>query len=198
VKEKDRKIKGLIFVISGPSGSGKTTLVNRLLDGRDLKNKLVKSTSFTTRPHRSAEEPGKDYFFITRDEFNALRSAKKILEWTRYLGYYYGTPKDHIDKQLKKGKNILLCLDFRGALKIKRLYPGNTVTIFVAAPSLTMLQKRIEGRCSRTRKEEIRQRLKLARQEMRNSRKYDYRLVNKSLQKSVGELKNIVLGRLSN
>ena len=102
---------GLLFVVSGPSGSGKTSLAHSLLAGARLKGKVIKSVSLTTRKKRTGEREGKDYFFASEAEFKRLLKAKKILEWTRYLGYYYGTPKSFIDRQLKKGKNILLCLD---------------------------------------------------------------------------------------
>lgn len=187
------KNRKLIFVISGPSGSGKTTLLKELLKHKELKKRLIKSLSFTTRPQRQGEQNKRDYFFITKAEFKQRRQAKKILEWTRYLGYYYATPRDFLDKQLKKGKHIILCLDLKGALKIKRLYPKNTVTIFIMPPSLEALHNRIEGRCNKTKQEEIKQRLKLAREELLASRKYDYCLVNKNLSQAVKELQGIIL-----
>ena len=184
--------QGLIFVISGPSGSGKTTLLRNLIQSKILKHKLVKSTSFTTRPKRSGEKKGKDYFFISDNEFRQKRKAKKILEWTRYLGYYYATPKDFVERQVQKGKHVLLCLDLKGVFQIKRLYPKNTVTIFVMPPSLGTLQERIKKRCSKTKKEEIRQRLQLARRELRACRRYDYCVLNKDLNQAVRELKDII------
>lgn len=186
--------RGLIFVISGPSGSGKTTLLKKLLKSKELLKKgLVKSISFATRPRRSTEKPGEDYFFITKEEFKQERKAKKILEWTRYLGYYYATPKDFIEKQLGMGRHIFLCLDLKGALKIRQLYPKNTVTVFIIPPSLVTLKNRIQERCNKTKKEEIRQRLKLAKRELLASQRYDYCLVNQNLRRAVRELKGIIL-----
>jgi len=182
-----------IFIISGPSGSGKTTLLEKLLRDSKIKEILVKSISFTTRAKRSKEKGSRDYFFITEKTFKQKLRAKKILEWTRYLGYYYATPKDFVEKQLKKGKHVVLCLDLKGALKIKRLYPKNAVTIFIVPPSIKALKCRIEGRCNKTKKEEIGKRLKLARQELRGLSKYDYYVVNKSLSKAVGDLQGIIL-----
>jgi guanylate kinase len=185
--------RGLIFVVSGPSGSGKTTLLKQLLKGlKDLKHKLVKSISFTTRPKRPRERDRKDYFFLTNNEFNKKLRAKKILERTRYLGYDYGTPKDFVEGQLKKGRHILLCLDLKGAFKIKKLYPRNSVTIFVLPPSLAALEERIIRRGSKTQKEEVRQRLRLAREELIASSRYDYCLMNKNLNQAVRELKDII------
>jgi guanylate kinase len=154
---------------------------------------LVKSVSLTTRPRRSGEKNSRDYFFISQRQFIEKRRLEKILEWTRYLGYYYATPRDCVERQLKKGRSIILSLDLRGALRIKRLYPRNTVTIFIAPPSLEVLRKRIEGRCHKTAKSEIRQRLGLARREILSSRRYDYCLMNKSLRRAAGSLREIIL-----
>lgn len=193
MKDKFNKIRGLIFVISGPSGSGKTTLVRGVLLHKVLSRKFVKSISVTTRPKRSGERQNKDYFFVSLKEFRRLNAAKKILEWTRYLGYYYGTKKDFVEGKLKQGKHIALCLDLKGALKIKRLYPENTVTIFILPPSIKILRKRIEGRCAKTRQEEIRSRLKLAKSELKGKSRYDYVLKNSNLTKATSRLKGIIL-----
>ena len=187
----------MIFIISGPSGSGKSTLLEKLVQNKELKERLTKTISFTTRPQRSGEQDKKDYFFITEEEFKQKLKAKKILEWTKYLGYYYATAKDFVAAQLKKNKHIILCLDLKGAAKIKRLYLKNTRTIFILPPSLETLQERIEGRCNKTKKEEIIQRLKLARRELLASRKYDYCVVNKSLVQAAKELREIILKEVS-
>jgi len=185
--------KGKIFVISGPSGSGKTTLLEKVLKGKEIRKKFARSVSLTTRPKRTGEASGRHYFFVSREDFKERLKAKKILEWTKYLGYYYATPRDFVEKQLKSGKNIALCLDLRGARQLKRLYPGNTVTVFIAPPSLGELKGRIEGRCKKTKKKEIRQRLLMARREIRASRHYDYSLLNEDLQQAVKVLKQIIL-----
>ena len=189
-------LKGRIFVISGPSGSGKTTLAEALLKDTRLKRRLVRSVSFTTRPRRTGERTGRDYFFIAEKEFRRNLADKKILESTNYLGYYYGTPKSFVERQLKKAKGVLLCLDYNGARRLKRLYPRHTVTIFVMPSSLETLGQRIRGRCNRTAKEEIQKRLLLARQELLRAKAYDYRLVNEELPVAIGELKTIVLAEM--
>jgi len=189
--------KGFLFVISGPSGSGKTTIAQRILKRKKLKKILFKSISFTTRPKRLGERNGQDYFFINLEEFKEKRRKKRILEWTKYLGYYYATPKDLILKQLKQRKNIILCLDIRGALKIKKLYPKNTVTIFLKPPSLEDLKARIKKRSSRIAKEEIRKRLALADQELKLAKLYDYCLINKNLKETVKQLEKIILERIN-
>lgn len=183
---------GIIFVVSGPSGSGKTTLLARVLATKVLRNKLARSISFTTRAKRSGEKDKKDYYFISKKQFRDLRRAKKILEWTKYLGYYYATPKDFLEKTLKKGKHVILCVDLKGALKIKQLYPENTVTIFVMPPSLGVLWERIRKRCQKTGKEEIQQRLQLAKFELLAKKVYDYCLVNQELRKIVSQLQGVI------
>jgi guanylate kinase len=182
---------GKIFVISGPSGSGKTTLLTSLTQDKKIRKLLVKSCSITTRPKRSKEREAKEYYFVSPAEFKRLLKAKKILEWTKYLGYYYGTPKEPLDKQLEAGKNIGLCLDLKGARILKKIYPKNTVTIFVLPPSLSVLKERIQNRCRRTNQQEITQRLLLARREMQAAGKFDYCILNQNLAVALKELKSI-------
>lgn len=189
---KQKKKQGLIFVISGPSGSGKTTLAEKILKDKNLNRKIRKSVSFTTRPRRSGEQDRRDYFFITKEQFSQERQAKKILEWTSYLGYYYATPKEFVAQQIKNGRHILLCVDLRGAAKLKKFYPENTVTIFIMPPSLRELQDRIRKRCRRTREEEVSQRVRLAEKEILTANKFDYCLVNKDLTKTVKQLKDLI------
>ncbi|MDD4954068.1 MAG: guanylate kinase [Candidatus Omnitrophica bacterium] len=180
-------------MVSGPSGSGKTTLRELLLKSKKLKGKLTKSVSFTTRPKRSGERQGEGYFFLSEQEFKERLRAKKILEWTKYLGYYYGTPRDRLREKLSAGRHLVLCLDLKGASRIKRLYPRNTVTIFILPPSVDALKNRIAGRCSKVKNREIARRLQLARKEVQAAHKYDYSVVNEHLASAVRELEDIVL-----
>ncbi len=191
------KKQGLIFIISGPSGSGKTTLVENLLGKKKLKGKLARSISFTTRPKRSGEKDKKDYFFISEKRFNQEQKANKILEWTKYLGYYYATPGDFIERQLNRARHAILCLDLKGAFVVKRQYPRNTVTIFVIPPSLDTLLHRITSRCNRTKEEEVRQRLALAQEELSAAARYDYCVVNKDLKQATKELAGIILKEIA-
>jgi len=194
VKAPNRQNKpAKIFVISGPSGSGKTTLLTSLIQDKQIGKLLVKSCSITTRPKRSKEREGKEYFFVAPKEFRRLLKAKKILEWTRYLGYYYGTPKEPLEKQLQGRKNVGLCLDLKGARILKKIYPQNTVTIFVLPPSLSVLKERIQKRCRHTNPQEVAQRLLLARRELRAAGKFDYCILNQNLSAAFKELKSIFL-----
>lgn len=185
-------------MISGPSGSGKTTLAGQILTDKTLSRKIRKSISFTTRPKRSGERDKRDYFFVSEGLFKRQLQRKKILEWTSYLGYYYGTPKSSVDSQIKQGWHLLLCIDLRGAKNLRRLYPKNAVTIFVLPPSLDELRNRIKKRCSKTRENEVRKRMQLAKKEIGEAGSFDYCLVNKDLKKTVRQLKQIILSRINN
>ena len=194
---KKQKKLGKIFVISGPSGSGKTTLLSSLIQDQEISKLLIKSRSFTTRPKRSQEKEGQDYFFVSQDEFKYLLKTKKILEWTKYLGYYYGTPRELVETQLRKGKHLGFCLDLKGAALLKKIYPENTVTVFVLPPSLKTLKTRIQGRCKCTDKKEVDQRLRLARRELLAAPSFDYCILNSNLQVALRELKEIILAQIN-
>jgi guanylate kinase len=183
---------GKIFVISGPSGSGKTTLAASLLEQPDLRGKLCRSISVTTRPPRTGERNKRDYFFISKAEFKRRLKAKKILEWTTYLGYYYGTDKEFVEDRLLRYKGIVLCLDVVGAMRLKRVYHKRVVTIFVLPPSRKELYRRIRQRSLSTPEHEIAGRLAVAREEIKAAKGYDYRLVNRDLTKAIERLKRIV------
>jgi len=155
--------KGFVFVISGPSGSGKTTLAKEILKQPQLKDQFTKSVSFTTRPKRPRERQGRDYFFVSKKEFQSLLGAKKILEHTHYLGYDYGTPRDFLKQAIRKGQHVILCLDIRGASFVKRAFPQRTITIFVKPPSLSIAKQRILNRCTKTNPKEAARRIRLAR-----------------------------------
>ena len=192
IKVQDKPKKGLIFVISGPSGSGKTTLAHNILKKLKSKHKFTKSISFTTRPRRKGERQGEDYIFISAREFQKRLKAKKILEHTRYLGYDYGTPRDFLEQALRKGSNIILCLDIRGALFIKKTYPHRAITIFVMPPSLGIAKKRILSRSAQTQPGEINKRIQLANKELGYANQYDYCLINDNLNKAIKELVSII------
>ncbi len=196
--QKSERIQGNIFVISGPSGSGKTTLADKIIKSAAFNNKIKKSVSFTTRPKRSNESANKDYVFITEERFTRLLRAKKILEWTKYLEYYYGTPREPVDVWLRQGKSLILCVDLKGAERVKRLYPENTVTVFIMPPSFEELRARIEKRCSEINEKEILKRVKLAEKEVLYAEKFDYCLINKNLVKTVKLLKDIILREIKN
>ncbi|MCM8757711.1 MAG: hypothetical protein NC903_01460, partial [Candidatus Omnitrophica bacterium] len=158
------------------------------------KKNLLRSVSFTTRAKRKGEIDGRDYFFISEEEFKEKLKRKKILEWTRFLDYYYGTSLDYFKALLKKKKPILLCLDEKGALKIKRIFgKKRVVTIFVIPPKLKELAERIALRHQGLDEEEINRRLFLAKEQIKNAYLYDYQLINDNFKKALKELKGIIL-----
>jgi len=181
--------QGRLFVISAPSGSGKTTLCNKLLDDSlDLAN----SVSMTTRKPRPGEAEGIDYHFISRSKFQKMIEAEEFLEYEENFGELYGTPKKFIERNLQKGRSVLLSIDVKGAMKVKRYYPGNSVLIFILPPSVRALKKRLFSRKSED-KHAITRRVGLAKKELAYKNKYDHRIVNDRLANAYKKLKNIIL-----
>lgn len=188
--------KGKIIIISGPSGSGKTTLHKELLAGRKFRAKLVKSISATTRPRRSGEKNGRDYLFLTQKQFLDRIRKGYFLEWQKVFDHYYGTPVNYVEQLLKKDKNVLLCIDVKGAAVVRRARP-EAATIFIKAPSLAVLKKRLLARGSESQ-EDLRLRLKRARQELLEAKKYKYVIVNDDLRRSLKQLESVVSLEIDN
>lgn len=187
------KARAKIFVISAPSGGGKTTLCKRLLDeGLDLAD----SVSMTTRPPRESEKDGVDYRFVSRKYFEEMIKKDEFLEYEDNFGQLYGTPKRFVDDNLKKGKSVLLSIDVKGAMKVRRAYPKNSVLIFILPPSLDDLEKRLANRRSDSTKE-IASRLNLAKREMAYKSKYNYRIVNDELDGAHKKLKDVIISEMS-
>lgn len=184
--------KEKIFVVSAPSGCGKTTLCNKLLaDGLGLAD----SVSMTTRRPRPLEKKGTDYIFVSRRRFLAMIKRGDFLEYEENFGNLYGTPRRFIEANLLKGKPILLSIDVKGAMKIRRSYPANSVLIFILPPSIKVLKTRLHLRKSDSA-EEVKRRLSLAKKEMAYKNKYDYKIVNDKLEDAYRALKKVVLKEL--
>ena len=190
VHAKNNFFPGKIIIISGPSGSGKTTLHKRLLGSPKLKNKVTKSISVTTRSKRSGEENGRDYLFITRDEFLKNIDSGYFLEWQKVFENYYGTPKEKVLELLKNGSNVLLCIDVKGAAVVAEQFP-QAIKIFIKAPSLAVLKKRLMDRASES-KDALKIRLETARKELKEAKKYDYVVVNDDLSRAFKYLETFV------
>jgi guanylate kinase len=171
--------KGRLFVISASSGTGKTTLAKELLK-KD--RRLVQSISCTTRKPRPKERQGKDYFFVTKKEFRAIKRKKGFLEWANVFGRLYGTPKKEVESHLKHRRDVLLLIDVQGAKKVKKTKP-DAVFIFLAPPSKEELKRRLISRGTESRKE-IDKRYRVATRELKelNDLKLcDYRIVNREI-----------------
>ena len=179
--------EGLLVVVSGPSGAGKGSVLNML---RQLNPNVRFSVSATTRLPREGETDGLNYFFKTTDEFEKMIKENKLVEWVRYCGNYYGTPIKQILDNKRLGYDVILEIEVEGALNIKRKFP-DSVLIFLLPPSFEELKKRIEGRGTE-KPEVIAQRLEKARNELLFVDKYDYVLVNDSLQEAVEDINSIL------
>jgi guanylate kinase len=177
----------VVFVVSAPSGSGKSTLVRRLLD---QDNNLLFSVSYTTRALRGKEQPGHDYVYVSRAEFEAAIARDEFLEHAEVFGNYYGTHRSWLDRAQAEGKDLLLDIDVQGASQLKTKVP-EAVSIFILAPSRSDLEARLRAR-SEDSEAVIERRLRGAAQEIRNYSQYDYVLVNQDLEKSVDTLASIV------
>lgn len=178
---------GKVIVISGPSGVGKGTVVQELLSNND---DCTLSVSATTRAPREGEVHGVNYFFITKEEFQSRIKNNAMLEYAQYCDNYYGTPRDYVQQSIENGKNIILEIEVQGALNVKSTMP-EAVTVFVMPPSMIELEKRLRGRGTEE-EEVIQQRLKTAVEEMRQSPKYDYIVINHTVNQCVNDIKTII------
>lgn len=181
------KRHGIIFILSAPSGAGKTTLYNSL---RKVYPEIRLSVSCTTRARRRGEISGRDYRFITERQFDALKRRGAFAEWARVHDYFYGTPKQPLDRAIKAGRDIFLDIDVQGARKIKHAYP-EAVAVFVLPPSMAELKRRLSARGTDGRAI-IARRLANARGEIGEIIKYDYYVVNREVGAAVKSLSAIV------
>ena len=168
--------RGLALCVSGPSGVGKGTVIRKVMD---LQPGIVHSVSVTTRPPRSGEKEGVDYYFRTLDQFRSLQAAGEILESDLYCGHYYGTPRSALDNLLGQGYDVLLDVTVSGSLSVMASYP-NAVTLFLLPPSFSELQRRLERRGTENG-EAISKRLLQARAEISQARLFQYLVVNDDL-----------------
>ncbi len=178
-----------VLVVSGPSGVGKSTLVRRLLAETPG---LWLSISATTRPPRPGEVHGKDYFFVSEEEFLGMMERGELLEWALVFGKWrYGTPKAPVFKKLKEGYDVLLEVDVQGGLKVRDALGPRSALVFIAPPSEEELVRRLRKRGTE-RGEELERRLGTARWELERAKEYDYLVVNDELEKALAQLKAIV------
>ncbi len=177
----------LKIIISAPSGAGKTTLWKKLVADDP---QIYVSVSCTTRPRREGEVDGKDYYFISRDEFLSMIQEGRLLEWAEVHGYYYGTPAENVDRALEEGKDILFEVDVQGARSIKEKLP-DAVTIFVLPPGVGELRQRLERR-GQDSPDEIEKRLTHAVEEIQAAKEFDYIVYNEDLERAAEDLRSIV------
>ena len=183
--------KGKLYVISGPSGTGKGTICAEIL--KEIGNEF--SVSMTTRSPRPGEVHGKEYYFVTKEEFEANIAAGGFLEYATVFDNYYGTPKEMVLNRLERGCNVILDIDVQGGLNVKKAMP-EAVLIFILPPSLEVLRSRLEGRGTESR-EDVEKRLGQAVNEIKLIGEYDYYIVNDVLEESVQTIKSIMLAEAS-
>jgi len=187
-------MSGILYIISAPSGSGKSTLVNEL---RKFVSGLEFSISYTTRAPRGSEQNGREYYFISRQQFEEMIKGGEFLEYADVFGNYYGTAQSVLEHAARRGNDLLLDIDVQGERQVKGRIP-DAVSIFVLPPSRTELESRLRKRSLSEQvnsEEVIRRRLDTARKEIENYPNYDYILVNDRLEQSVDRLQAIVLAQ---
>ncbi len=180
--------RGLLIVLSGPSGVGKGTVRKAIFDSEETDFEY--SVSMTTRGMREGEVEGVDYFFRTRDEFEALIDAGQMLEHAQYVGNYYGTPLEYVNQTLDTGKDVFLEIEVQGAMKVKEKVP-NGVFIFLTPPDLAELKSRIVGRGT-DELAVIEERMEVAKAEIEMMSHYDYAVVNDQVELAVERIKHII------
>ena len=180
---------GILIVLSSPSGAGKTSIAKELIK---TDNRIKFSISVTTRPPRSNEKDGREYFFKTEEQFNQYIEKKQLLEHANVFGYRYGTLIDQTRYQLNKGYDLLFDVDWQGGKQLKSSYLKNQlISVFILPPSLNELETRLSNR-GQDSKEIIHNRMKQSFSEISHWNEYDYVLVNKSLKDTVKKLNDIV------
>ena len=181
---------GKLVVFSGPSGVGKTTVLGRLFERAPVP--LVASVSATTRQPRHGEKEGVDYYFLSPEDFEALRRREEFVECFQVFGsgHWYGTLKSQVTPGLESGKWVVLEVDVKGAISVMELYP-NAITIFIGPASLDELEKRLRGRGTES-EESVQQRLRQAREEMALADRYRFRVINDDVDRAVDDICDIL------
>ncbi len=178
---------GNLFVVAAPSGAGKSSLVKALME---LDSRIQPAVSHTTRPPRGQEKHGREYYFVSADEFDQMVLRDAFLEWANVHGQRYGTSRQAIEERMAHGADVILEIDFQGALNIKRIF-SNAVLIFILPPSWDELRSRLQRRGEDTA-EVIELRLKNAALEMAQAREFDFVIINELFERAVFDLKTIV------
>jgi guanylate kinase len=180
--------RGLMFILSSPSGAGKTTLADRLLkkDGE-----IVLSISATTRARRPGETHGKDYFFVSEEEFFRMRDNGEFLEWANVFGHYYGTPRSLVEDTLRQGRDVLFDIDWQGAQQLDEVAGEDVVKVFILPPSREELERRLRRR-AQDPEDVVQKRMAKADAEMSHWAEYDYVIVNYDLDESEELLRSIL------
>ncbi len=184
--------RGELFIVSSPSGAGKTTLIRRVLEDPAL-SRLYFSVSHTTRPPRTGETDGREYHFVSRETFVALREADGFLESAEVHGNLYGTSRGEVEPRLAAGIDVLLDIDVQGARQVRSRIP-DVVKIFVFPPARDVLEARLRARGTDS-PESVNRRLAAAAREMAEFGEYDYAIINDRLERAADDLRAILLAQ---
>ena len=180
--------KGILTVVSGFSGSGKGTLMKKLLG--KYPDTYALSVSATTRAPRDGEQHGREYFFITKDEFEKMIAKGELIEYARYVENYYGTPRGYVEEKLGQGKDVILDIEVQGAIQVTSKRP-DAVRIFIAPPSWAELERRLTERGTDS-PDKVQKRLLRAKVEFQTAHTYDYFVINDTVENAVNELNAIM------
>jgi len=180
--------RGILLVISSPSGAGKTTLARRLAERHDVHF----SVSYTTRAPRPGEVDGKDYHFVSNDEFMRMANAQEFAEWAVVHGNRYGTAIATVNRAIEKGTDCLFDIDYQGGRQIRQKWPNDSVLCFILPPSIAELEHRLRQRATDS-EETIALRLAVAHKELFHYADYDYLVVNDRLEQAYDELRSIYI-----
>ncbi|MEP2283509.1 MAG: guanylate kinase [Nitratireductor sp.] len=184
----DIKRRGLMLVLSSPSGAGKTTLSRRLLESD---GNITMSVSATTRAARPGEVDGKDYYFLSTEDFGIMRNKGDLLESAKVFDNYYGTPRAPVEDALSEGRDVLFDIDWQGTQQLSESAKGDLVRVFVLPPSAQELERRLHSRAQDS-KEVITRRMEKASDEISHYSEYEYIIVNDDPEKAFGELQSIL------
>lgn len=179
--------KGKIFVISSPSGGGKTTIVRKILSEFP---EIIFSVSATTRPKRPDEIDGVHYFFLTEEQFIEKIKNDEFIEWERFYDYYYGTLKTFVIDNIQSGKSVLLEIDVKGALSVKKIFP-DAILIFIDVPTFEELVNRLNRRKTES-EADLQKRIDRAKMELSYKDKFDYIFINKDLEEVTSQIKSLI------
>jgi guanylate kinase len=179
----------MLYIISAPSGGGKTSLMRAVVSKME---NLIVSVSTTTRPPRPLEMDGVNYHFVTPADFERMIDQKDFLEYAKVFGHFYGTSKTWVTKALQDGKELVLEIDWQGAQQIRKLFPQQSLSIFILPPSLEILRERLKER-KQDSEEIIEKRMKEAKSECAHIKEFDYIVINDYFDTAVAEIESIIL-----
>lgn len=182
--------KGKIIILSAPSGTGKSTIISRIIDNPDLS--LGFSISATSREPRGQEQDGREYFFLTPEEFDRRIANDDFVEWEEvYSGTKYGTLRSEVERVTESGRNLIMDIDVKGALNVKRIFGPEALAIFILPPSLEVLEVRLRGRNTDS-EESVKKRISKAAQELQQADSFDVKVVNDNLDVAVDKVTSLI------